>query len=188
MIRVLGVVGMPGSGKGEFCSLALGMWGEEAANRVYFGQIVRDEVARRGLPLTPKNERIARTELREKHGRGVMAEMSISRIERELREYDIVILDGVRNLEEVKILREKFGDEFGIVAIHTDKEIRHNRLANRPERPFTKEEAEARDMSEVEVNDQGSSIALADWNIINNEDMDDLRFSVRSMWFLLRDQ
>ena len=46
--------------------------------------------------------------------------------------------------------------------------MRHHRLSQRPDRPFTEEEATKRDLSEIENIEKGGPIAIADHFIIND--------------------
>ena len=71
--RALALVGMPGAGK-SLCAKHL-----EACGffQYRFGSIVVNEVLRRGLPLTPENERVVREELRANDGMDVMARRAL---------------------------------------------------------------------------------------------------------------
>ena len=74
--QALALVGMPGAGK-TICA-------EHLAQRGYwtlrFGALVVDEVRRRGWAVKPENERIAREELRDRHGMAAMAALSLPRL------------------------------------------------------------------------------------------------------------
>jgi len=49
-----------------------------------------------------------------------------------------------------------------------DRALRYARLAARPERPLTPQEALERDIAEIETLDKGGPIAIADFAILNN--------------------
>lgn len=84
--------------------------------------------------------------------------------------YDIgnVVLDGLYSWDEYIILREKFNNSLKVIAVVTDKEIRYQRLAMREIRPLTREEAEQRDIAEIENIKKGGPIAFADYYLYNN--------------------
>jgi dephospho-CoA kinase len=55
-----------------------------------------------------------------------------------------------------------------IISIVCDKKLRYDRLSVREFRPLTNEEAEKRDISEVENIAKAPPIAMADYYILNN--------------------
>jgi dephospho-CoA kinase len=61
-----------------------------------------------------------------------------------------------------------------LIATHSEKAIRYERLSQRPVRPLTKEEVENRDFLEIAMIEKGGPIAIADYHIINNSDTDHL--------------
>ena len=161
---IIATVGMCGSGKsvaGERLE-ALGFV------KVYFGGLTIEEVKRRGLPVNEKNERAVREELRRTHGMGAFAVLSLPAIEAALREGRRVLIDGLYSYSEYKILKEKYGDGLLILAVFTPRHLRYNRLARRPVRPLTIEEAVSRDYSEIENLEKGGPIALADYTLVND--------------------
>jgi len=109
---VVAVAGMPGSGKSTVARVIAEKLGYPV---IVMGDIVREEVARRGLAITAENvERVAR-ELRELRGPGVVAEMVVERAGSLKAEG--VVVDGVRSLEEVRVL-SRLGKVY-IVAVHS---------------------------------------------------------------------
>ena len=61
-----------------------------------------------------------------------------------------------------------------VIAVVAPRNLRYHRLANRPERPFTHQEAEERDWAEIENLEKGGPIANADYFILNDGDIDRL--------------
>ena len=76
---------------------------------------------------------------------------------------------------EYKILKELYPENFIVVAIHSDKALRYERLAQRKFRPLTKTEVDRRDYTEIENIEKGGPIAIADYHILNNGDVSILR-------------
>ncbi len=167
--RIYAVVGMCGSGKSE----AVKRFIEKRYSRVYFGEVVINEIKARNLEVNEKNERFIREELREKYGMSAMAVKSIDKI-RELFKNGNVVIESLYSWSEYKIIKNEFGDAFKLIAIHTEKEIRYKRLMTRDYRPLSFEQSESRDISEIENIEKGGPICFCDYLIINNSDLETL--------------
>lgn len=169
--KVIALVGMPGAGK-SYCVEHLEKKGWPS---VYFGGVVVDEVKRRGMEVNEVNEKFVREDLRAKEGNGAIAERMIGSIEKLFSEgHDIVIADGIYSWSEYKIFKEIFGKRVLIIAITAPRHIRHERLANRPVRPFTEAEATAREYAEIENIEKGGPIANADYTVVNEKTPEDM--------------
>ncbi|MBL8992705.1 MAG: hypothetical protein JNM63_05150, partial [Spirochaetia bacterium] len=66
------------------------------------------------------------------------------------------------------------GSKLILIALHTEKKLRYERLVKRPVRPLTLEQAEARDLSEIENLAKGGPIAFTDHLVENNGSVDEL--------------
>lgn len=163
-MRILAIVGMPGSGKSVVASYL--------KNRgfpiIRFGEIIIREVERRNLPITSHNEQIVREEIRRQHGMDVCALMSLPLIKSKLLNHPLVIIDGLYSFSEYQTLKKEFGEELLVLAIFTPRAIRYSRLTLRQERPLTLQEAERRDYMEIEKIEKGGPIAMADLTIVND--------------------
>jgi dephospho-CoA kinase len=168
--RALALVGMPGAGK-SLCAKHL-----EARGffQYRFGSIVVDEVLRRGLPLTPENERVVREELRTHEGMDAIARRALPLLKAALETYTSIVIDGLYSWSEYKLLRRELGATMIVVAIVSPRPLRYDRLMHREERPLTLEEAERRDWLEIENLEKGGSIAIADYTLVNDGDADEL--------------
>lgn len=169
--KVIVLVGMPGAGK-SFCVDHLL---ESGYPNAYFGGITVDEVKRRGLEVNETNERLVREELRRIEGPGVMARRIIQKLEKLFQEgHKIVVADGLYSWTEYKIFKEKYGDDAIIIAIAAPRHLRHERLANRPIRPFDDKQVTAREYAEIENIEKGGPIANADYTIVNDDTAEEL--------------
>lgn len=168
--RALALVGMPGAGK-TLCALHLQ---ERGYFQFRFGSIVVDEVHRRGWPLTPDNERIVREEFRDNEGMDAIAKRALPHLQAAMETHETIVMDGLYSFAEYKTLRRELGDDMVVVAIVASRPLRYQRLAQRPERPLTAEEAEARDYREIEMIEKGGPIAIADYTLLNDTTSDDL--------------
>ncbi|MEO0561963.1 MAG: AAA family ATPase [Chloroflexota bacterium] len=162
--RALALVGMPGSGK----SLCAEYLEAKGFFKFRFGQIVVDEVARRGLPLTPDNERTVREDLRHDGGINAIAERALPVLQEGLETHNSIIIDGLYGFGEYKLLKAGLGAAMVVLAIVADRGVRYERLSRRPERPLSPIEALARDTREIENLEKGGPIAIADYTLLNN--------------------
>jgi len=175
MNKVIAVIGMCGSGKSE----AVKYFESNGYQKVYFGEVVINELKVRGLEINEKNERFVREDLRKEFGMGVTALKSIDKIKNLLQTSNVVV-ESLYSWEEFKILNKEFGDTFKLLNIFTTKSIRYSRLKERPFRPLTNEEARSRDYSEIEKLDKGGPIAFADYTVFNDSTLDDLNINLKS--------
>ncbi len=162
--RLLAIVGMPGAGK----SLLAEHLAAQGFPKVRFGGITMEEVRRRGLPVTPANEKIVRDEIRAQEGMDAYARRSLPRIREALATHHSIIIDGLYSFSEYRTLKAEFGEQLVVVAVACERRRRYARLEQRPVRPLTAEEAEARDIAEIESLEKGGPIAIADYTILNN--------------------
>ena len=170
---LLVIVGMAGSGKSSVARhLQQRGW-----RIIRFGEITMRELAARGLPINEPNEKAVREELRVTHGMAAFAKLSIPEITEALAAGPLLI-DGVYSWAEHKYLKERFGEQMKALAIFTTRAQRYARLSQRPERPLTAEEAEQRDVAEIENVEKGGPIAMADYTIVNDGTEEDLLVEV----------
>lgn len=161
--NIIAVVGLAGSGKTE----ATARFIERGFFRVGFNEPLYEEVVRLGLERTQEHERMVRERLRKEYGMGVMADRSLPKIEQALAEGKDVVAESLYSWAEYKIMKERFGDAFRVLAIYASPQIRYERLGSRSIRPLTPDAARARDYAEIEGTDKGGPIAIADWMISN---------------------
>lgn len=163
--RALALVGMPGAGK-TMCAKYLESRG---FYQFRFGGIVTDEVERRGLPITPENERLVREEFRHNEGMDAIAKRALPQLKRAWDQRNTIIIDGLYGFSEYKLLHDEFGGDMIVVAVVCSRRLRYERLTTRAERPLTIEEAVQRDIQEIEKLEKGGPIAMADFTLVNND-------------------
>ena len=174
--KIVALVGMCGCGKSVVCDMFI----EKGWNRIYFGGVTMDELARRGLEKNEKNERAIREELRREHGPAAFAKLLLPSID-EASAKGNTILDGLYSWSEYKCLKEHFGDDITVVAIVADRAIRYGRLTTRVIRPLTNAEAESRDHAEIEKLEKGGPISIADYFVFNNGSVQELSAQINSI-------
>ncbi len=127
MVRIIAFVGAPASGKTEAADVAR----EEGIPVVVMGDVIREELHRRGLPLSDENAGRVASELRAREGMDAIARRCIPKIKRALRYSDVVVIDGIRGIAEVEALKREFGGDFLLVCIDAPLEIRYERILKR---------------------------------------------------------
>lgn len=167
MKKLLAIVGMCGSGK----SIASDYLVENGWNKVYFGGVTMEKLKENNLEINPVNERMMREKLRKEYGMAAYAILLLPKIKASIMEKDTV-LDGLYSWDEYKVLKDEFGDNLKVLAITADRDLRYSRLAVREFRPLTAKEANERDITEIENLAKGGPIAISDYYILNNGDID----------------
>ncbi len=169
------VVGLPGAGKTEFVRVAR----EEGLPVVIMGDAVREEARKRG-----KDVGEVAKELREKHGMEAVARLVIDDIRKHLKKSKAVVVDGVRNPEEVEFFERSLGeDSVIVVAVHASPDTRFKRLRKRgrEDDPETRREFESRDKRELNFG-IGEVISTADIMIVNERvSLDEFRKECRKV-------
>jgi dephospho-CoA kinase len=170
---VIGLTGMPGSGK----SLVVKAAQELGYDVVTMGDVIREETAKKGLELNPANVGKVMLELRAANGHNVIAEKCVPKIEHE--QNPKVIVDGIRSLVEANTFKSHFS-KFVLIAVHAPPTLRFTRLSNRgrSDDPKTFDVFHERDMRELGVG-LGNAIALAEFLIINDNNIDTLKSRVK---------
>ncbi len=158
---VIGVTGMAGAGKATVTETVQ----KKGYSVVVMGDVVRKETKRRKLKPNPENLGLVMLKIREEEGPAVIAKRCIPTIERTKDE--IVVVDGIRSLSEVKEFKRHF-TKFALIAIHASPETRFHRLfqRERSDDPQCWETFMERDLRELSMN-VGSAIATADYMIVN---------------------
>jgi dephospho-CoA kinase len=174
MRKIIAVVGMPGSGKSEAVDVLV----KKGFQKVYFGDVLFDYMKKHSIKMNQKNERLNREKLRRMHGMAVMAKLSMKKVREALKKGDVVI-ESMYSMEEYLLVKNKYRDNLYVLAIFASPKMRYARLMKRPKRPLRNiKECELRDTTELQSLNKGGPIALADYTIINEGTMEDLKASV----------
>jgi dephospho-CoA kinase len=93
---------------------------------------------------------------------------------------DEVVIDGVRNIEEVETFRRLLGHDFVLVAIHASPSTRMARILTRRRADDATDETTFRQRDGRELSwGIGAVIALADLMIVNEGAVSDVKAAVR---------
>jgi len=172
---VVGVAGMPGSGKGVF-RRTLQKMGYPV---VIMGDEVREEVKRRNLKPTPENLGKVMLQLRATDGPAAVAKRCIPKLKKATER--IVGVDGIRSLHEVEEFKKQF-PSFILIAINASPKTRYQRLfrRRRSDDPQSWETFMERDLRELGIG-MGAVIAAADYMIVNEGTLAQLKNKIRQV-------
>jgi dephospho-CoA kinase len=170
---VVGLAGMPGSGK----SLVVTTAKELGYSIIVMGDVIRQETKTRGLELTPENVGKVMIELRQEKGNYVIAYRCVPQIKEKTSSK--VLVDGLRSLHEAEIFRENF-KKFSLLAVYASPQTRFQRLLNRGRSDDTSEWQvfHERDMRELKVG-LGNVIAMAEEMVINNIGIEQVKVKIK---------
>lgn len=172
-LHVLGITGMPGSGKSVFAHFAK----ERGYQIVVMGDVIRETARARGLEPTQEACRTMMIDLRKERGEAVVAELTFEKIEQLRKQgYNKFVIDGIRSQVEVEYFKEKLAEDFHIVAVHVDPKIRFKRLRERgrADAPQTEDDFRKRDETELQVG-VGETIAFSNFIIPNNGTLEEFK-------------
>lgn len=168
---ILTLVGMTGAGKSSCVDYLMA----KGFPSVYFGGITLKEVVKRGLKVTPNNEKLVREDLRRLHGKEVCAKLIAKEIDQLYESgQNYIVADGLYSWSEYKYFKHYYKENAVVVAVVADRNLRHKRLSVRPERPLDEKQVTAREYAEIENIEKGGPIANADYTIVNNGVPDEL--------------
>ena len=126
-LEVIGIVGLHGSGKTEVTK-ALARFDVPS---VRMGDVVWEELKRRGQKITEANVAKLASELREREGLGAIAKRCVPLIKARGKGKRAVVVDGIRGMAEVDEFRRAFGEGFHLLAVKASERIRYSRVASR---------------------------------------------------------
>ncbi len=177
-MKVIAFVGYPLSGKSTAAEVAK----EMGIPIVVMGDVVREEVAKRGLELTDENLGKVASELRMKEGMDAIAKRCIPKIREAARERGIVVVDGIRGIAEVERFKKVFGDDFILIAIESPIEIRFERarLRKRSDDVEKLEDLEERDRREERWG-MREAMEIANFTVENTGDYEDFVDKIRQI-------
>lgn len=162
------ITGMAGSGKTTFAQF----FQEYGFKVLIMGDIIRRLAEEMKMDLDSASLGKVAEEIRIKEGGGIVAEECLKIIKKE--QYLRVVIDGIRSLDEVEVFRRDYS--FKLIALHASPKTRFERLVARGRSDDADQEKIMidRDLRELRFG-VGSAIAMADYMIVNEGSIQDLR-------------
>jgi len=177
-MKIIAFTGMPASGKSEAVQLAK----NKGIPVIRMGDMVWEETKRQGKPLDDKNVGEIAQSMREKHGMAIWAKRTVEKI-RSLKKSPLLVIDGVRNMEEIEYFKQELGMDFLVIAVDAPDELRRKRAISRGRTDDSKnlKDLEERDKREICWGLQ-KVIANADIVIPNNGSIKDFKKQVSTVF------
>lgn len=176
---ILGLTGPNAAGKGEVARV-LADGGFETFS---LSDELRDEMRRHGVAETRQALIEWGTRLRTEYGRDVLARRVAARFTQGLNQ----VVDSIRNPDEVRFLRTL--DGFFLIRVEAPIEVRFARTMSRARKGDTRDFAAFREAEERELASEDpaaqqlvQTFALADFVIVNDGGIEDLRERVRAVF------
>ena len=174
-MKVIGVVGMPASGKGEFSKIAAGM----GIPVIVMGDMIRNAVRAAGLEPNDANFGATANRLRAERGMDAIAQLCIPEIQKQ--DAPLVLVDGIRGDTEISLFRKHFTG-FIVISIDSSFENRLTRIAARARSDdFTTADAlKNRDTRELGWG-LGNALKMADLHLKNEGTLDEFTRDVQDL-------
>jgi len=174
-MKVIGVVGLPASGKGEFSKIAAAI----GIPVVVMGDIVRSVVKNRGIDPTDANLGAMASKLRAERGMDAIANLCVPEIQRQIA--PLVLVDGIRGDAEVATFRKIFPG-FILISIDSSFETRLARIKERGRSDDfeSADELHSRDLRELGWG-LGNALKEADMHLSNEGTLAAFSVAVRCL-------
>ena len=125
-MKIIAFTGMPFSGKSEAVKIAK----EMNIPVIRMGDMIWEETEKRGLELNDKNVGMIADRMRKQYGMDIWAKRTLEKIEL-LNVEKRIVIDGVRNIEEIETFEKKLGNDFLLIAVQVNDDLRYKRAMNR---------------------------------------------------------
>lgn len=176
-MKILAFTGMPFSGKTEAVKLAK----NRGIPIIRMGDMIWREVENQGLELSDKNVGLVASKMREKFGKNIWAKKTLEEI-RSMGEIEFIVIDGIRNIEEIDLFKNSLGKDFILIAIQAPEEIRYKRALTRNRRDDSKDLTMIKDRDKRELNwGLGEVIASADIVVSNENSIDSFKKNINNI-------
>ncbi len=174
-MKVIGVVGMPASGKGEFSKIAAGM----GIPVIVMGDMIRNAVKEAGLEPSDTNFGATANRLRAERGMDAIAQLCVPEIRRQSA--PLVLVDGIRGDTEIALFRKNFTG-FTVISIDSSFDNRLARIAARARSDdFTTADAlHNRDTRELGWG-LGNALKMADLHLKNEGTLEEFTRDVQDL-------
>jgi dephospho-CoA kinase len=177
-MKIIAFTGMPASGKSEAVQLAK----DKGLPVIRMGDLVWEEIHRQGKALNDKNVGSVASSMRKEYGMDIWAKRTVEKIH-SLKKSSYLVIDGVRNMEEIEYFKKELGIDFFVIAIEAPDELRRKRAIARGRTDDSKnlKDLEERDKREICWGLQ-KVIADADIVIPNNGSIEQFRKKVLTVF------
>lgn len=174
---IIGLTGTMSSGKGEVAKYLI----KKGFEYYCFSDILKEEAKKRKIEPTRKNLQKLGTDIKkDEANRGILAKKLL-----EMVKTDKAVLDGVRNVDEIRELRK--AKEFFLVGVNAEQKLRFLRLKKRARDgdPTNFDDFKKQDDKENKGITKGQEIdkclKMADFTIINEGSLEKLNGEIEEI-------
>jgi dephospho-CoA kinase len=177
-LKIIAFTGMPFSGKSEAVKIAK----EQNIPVIRMGDMVWEETKKQNLELNDKNVGTIANNMRKRYGMDIWAKKTIVKIKK-IKNTNILVIDGVRNLEEVETFKRKLGNDFLLIAIQVSDKLRYKRAMSRDRKDDSKDLAKIKERDNREISwGLNTVIASADMIISNEGSLEELHNKIKQVF------
>ena len=176
-MKIIAFAGMPFSGKSEAVKIAK----EMNIPVIRMGDMIWEETKSRGLELNDKNVGTIANSMRKEHGMDIWAKRTLEKI-KTISNMNLIVIDGVRNIEEIETFEKELGQNFLLVAVEVSDETRYKRAMTRGR------EDDSQDINLIKERDKrelswglDKVIKSADISISNEGSLTDFRNEIKKI-------
>ena len=176
-MKIIAFTGMPFSGKSEAVKIAK----EQGIPVVRMGDMIWEETKKQGLELNDQNVGMIANNMRKTHGKDIWAKKTIKKIN-SMKETELLVIDGIRNIEEIETFEKELGKNFVLIAIEVSDETRHKRalMRGRNDDSMDPDLIKQRDRRELSWG-LGNVIAIADSVVTNEGKLEDFKTKIKKL-------
>lgn len=165
---------MPGAGKSTVATILH----NDGFSVITMGDVIREEAIRQNLEMSDSNLGNLMLNLRKNMGPAAVAYLILKKMQREANVTDDIVIDGIRNVAEVNVLK-KMG-QVKLLAVHASADMRYKHIKERgrSDVAIDHNDFKIRDKRELDIG-ISEAIALSDEVVSNNNlTKDELRNKV----------
>jgi dephospho-CoA kinase len=176
-MKIIAFTGMPFSGKSEAVKIAK----EQGITVVRMGDMIWEETKKQGLELNDQNVGMIANNMRKTHGKDIWAKKTIKKIN-SMKETELLVIDGIRNIEEIETFEKELGKNFVLIAIEVCDKTRHKRalMRGRNDDSMDPDLIKQRDRRELSWG-LGNVIAIADSVVKNEGKLEDFKTKIKKL-------
>lgn len=174
---IICITGMPGAGKSTVASLLH----RDGFAIVTMGDVIREEAKRHNIVMNDSNLGNLMLNLRKSKGPAAIAYLILKKMEQELNATDNIVIDGIRSVAEVNVLKSL--GHVKLLAVHASADMRYKHIKERgrSDVALDNNDFRIRDKRELKIG-ISEAIALSDEVVSNNNlTKDELRNKVLSI-------
>jgi dephospho-CoA kinase len=176
-MKIIAFTGMPFSGK----SVAVEIAKSTVFPVIRMGDLIWEEVKNQKLELNDENVGFVANSIRKKQGKDIWAKRTIEKIKSQ-NISDKIIVDGIRNIEEIDLFKKELSSNFVLIAITASDELRKKRAMSRNRIDDSKDikSIEERDIREIGWGIK-DVISNADIVVSNEQSIEDFRNKIKKI-------